>query len=178
LVDLDYKNEYTVKNFTIEVWAMSRNWKSLVDQLLDEAQQAGKFDNLPGEGQPLNLDDDPNTPHEMKLAHKLLKENDLAPEWMMLGKDVDALRERLLENMRKGVRAYRGALADADRSTAPYDNRQRAEATWRRAQEAFRLAAAKLNGELLRYNLKVPPGIPHKTLFNVERELAQLDHTK
>ncbi len=157
---------------------MSRNWKSLVDQLLDEAQQEGKFDNLPGAGAPLKLDDDPNTPHEMKLAHKILKENDLAPEWMMMGKEVDALRERLLENIRKGARAYRGALADADRSNYPYDNRQRAEATWRRAQEAFRLAAAKLNGELLRYNLKLPPGIPHKTLFNLEHELAQILNTK
>jgi DnaJ family protein C protein 28 len=157
---------------------MSTYWKSLVDQLLDEARQEGKFDNLPGQGEPLKLDDDPNTPHEMKLAHKILKENDLAPEWVMLGKEVDALRERLLENMRRGWKAYQGALADADRSTRPYDERQRAEATWRRAQEAYRLAAAKLNGELLRYNLKVPPGVPQKTLFNVERELAQLDHTK
>lgn len=157
---------------------MSRHWKSLVDQLLDEARQAGKFDNLPGEGEPLKLDDDPNTPHDMKLAHKILKENDLAPEWMMLGKEVDALRERLLDNMRKGVRAYQGALADADRSLTPLDSQQRAEATWRRAQEAYRLAAAKLNGELLRYNLKVPPGVPQKTLFNVERELAQLINTK
>lgn len=157
---------------------MSRNWKSLVDQMLDEARQEGKFNNLPGEGEPLKLDDDPNTPHEMKLANKILKENDLAPEWMMLGKEVDALRERLLENMRRGARAYQGALADADRSSAPYDNRQRAEATWLRAQEAWRLAAAKLNGELLRYNLKVPPGIPQKTLFNLEQELAQISRIK
>lgn len=157
---------------------MSRNWKSLVDQLLDDARQEGKFDNLPGAGGPLKLDDDPNTPHDMKLANKILKQNDLAPEWMMLGKDVDALRERLLDNMRKGARAYQGALADADRSAHPYDQRQRAETTWRRAQEAFRLAAARLNGELLRYNLKVPPGIPQKTLFNVERELAQILNIK
>lgn len=157
---------------------MSTYWKSLVDKLLDEARQDGKFDNLPGEGEPLKLDDDPNTPHDMKLAHKILKENDLAPEWMMLGKEVDALRERLLENMRRGAQAYQGALADANRSARPYDDRQRAETTWRRAQEAYRLAAAKLNGELLRYNLKVPPGVPQKTLFNLERELAQLIHTK
>ena len=87
---------------------MPRDWKSLVDQLLDEARDSGTFDNLPGGGRPLKLDDDPYTPDEMKLAHKILKEHDLAPEWIMLGKEVDARRARLLDNMRKGVRAYQG----------------------------------------------------------------------
>jgi hypothetical protein len=80
--------------------------------------------------------------------------------------------------MRKGVRAYQGALADADRSETPFERRQRAETAWQRAQAAYRLAAAKLNGEVLRYNLKVPPGVAQKALFNIERELEQMLNTK
>jgi DnaJ family protein C protein 28 len=153
---------------------MARDWKTLVDRLLDEAHLEGKFDNLPGGGKPLNLYEDPNTPSDLRLAHKILKEHDLAPEWMRLGKDVEAMRERLLENMQKGARAYRGALADAERSDRPFDQRQQAERTWARAKEAYSQAAAKLNGEIARYNLKVPPGINQKALFNLERELARL----
>lgn len=157
---------------------MARDWKSLVDRLLDEAHAEGKFDNLPGGGQPLKLDDNPYTPPDLKLAHKILKDNDLAPEWMLLGKEIDALREKLLENIRKGARAYLGALGDAERSERPLERRQRAETTWRLAQKAYRTAAAKLNGEISRYNLKVPSGIPQKTLFNVEREIERLLNTK
>ena len=153
---------------------MVRNWKSLVDQMLEDARQSGQFDNLPGGGQPLKLDNDPYTPDDMKLAHKILKDHDLAPEWVMLGKDVEALRARLLEDMRKGVRAYRGALADAERSSAPVENRQRAEATWNRARDAYQSTAERLNRDIRRYNLMVPPGIPQKGLFDVTRELDPL----
>ncbi|MBZ0301629.1 MAG: DUF1992 domain-containing protein [Anaerolineae bacterium] len=157
---------------------MPRDWKSIVDQMIDEARAAGQFDHLPNQGGPLKFDDNPYTPSDMKLAHKILKENDLAPDWVMLGKDVDVLRERLLENMRKGLRAYEGALADADRSTTPFERRQRAELTWQRARAAYQTAAAKLNSEIVRYNLKVPPGIMQKGLFNVERELERLGNSK
>ncbi len=157
---------------------MARDWKSLVDRLLDEAHAEGKFNNLPGGGQPLKLDDNPYTPADMKLAHKILKDNDLAPEWILLGKELDTLREQLLENMRKGAQTYQGALGDADRSDMPFERRQKAETTWRLAQKAYRTAAAKLNGEIARYNLKVPQGVPQKVLFNVEREIARLLNTK
>lgn len=153
---------------------MSRDWKSLVEQMLQEAHDSGAFDNLPNAGQPLKLDDDPYTPSDMQLAHKILKDHNFSPEWVMLGKDVDALWERLLDNMGKGVRAYRGAVADAERSDHPADQRQRAETTWKRANEAWGRTAEKLNREILRYNLKVPTGIPQRPLFNVERELERL----
>ncbi|HLV35407.1 MAG TPA: DnaJ family domain-containing protein [Spirillospora sp.] len=157
---------------------MARDWKSIVDQILDEARASGKFDDLPGNGRPLRLDEDPYTPDDLKLAHKILKDHDLAPDWMLLGKDVDALCERLRSNMEKGLRAYQEALADADRSATPFERRQRAEATWRRAKEAFHAAAARLNREILRYNLKVPSGIPQKPLFRVEQELERLANPK
>lgn len=157
---------------------MARDWKSIVDQMIDEARAAGQFDHLPRTGGPLKIDDNPYTPTDMKLAHKILKENDLAPDWVMLGKDIDGLRDRLLENMRQGLRAYEGALADAERSATPFEQRQGAELTWRRAQEAYQTAAGKLNREILTYNLKVPAGITQRGLFNVERELERLRNSK
>lgn len=153
---------------------MARDWKSLVDQMLDSARDAGTFDNLPGNGKPLQLEDDSHIPSEMKLAHKMLKEHDLTPEWIMQGKDIDALRERLLADMRKGWRLFQGAQADADRSNMPLHNRKRNESTWQRTQETYRTTALRLNREIMTYNLKVPPGFPHKALFDVERELQRL----
>ena len=153
---------------------MARDWKSLVDQMLQDAHESGKFENLPNTGQPLKVDDDPHTPSDMKLAHKILKDHDFEPEWIMLGKDVESLRKRLLNNMGRGVRAYRGALADADRSNNTFERRQQAESTLNRAKDVWRQAADRLNREVLRYNLKVPPAIPHKPQFNVERELKRL----
>lgn len=152
---------------------MAGHWDSLIDRLLQEARDSGKFDNLPGQGKPIHIEDDSHTPPDLRLAHKILKDNDLVPEWIMHGKDIDAMHKRLVDNMRKGMRAYRGALADAERS-GDAARQQQAEATWQRACETFQRAADKINSEILSYNLKVPQGIPHKFRFNLEYELKRL----
>jgi hypothetical protein len=157
---------------------MTDRWKSLVDRLLEDANESGVFKNLPGEGQPLVFEDESHIPEDMRMAHRLLKEHDLVPEWIMLAKDIDALRERLVDNMRRGLRAYRGALGDADRSQN-FDRRQQIEIAWRRAQKAYAEQTDKLNREILRYNLKVPPGFPQLAQFDMERELSRLqDNTQ
>ena len=75
---------------------MTQAWSSLVEQCLRRAQAAGKFDNLPGQGQPLPPLEDAHTPPELRLAHSLLRANDLAPEWVTLGQDVKERRARWL----------------------------------------------------------------------------------
>jgi len=55
------------------------DWENHVDRLIREAMKTGAFDNLPGAGKLLNLDDE-LTPEHLRLAYKILKDNDLAPE--------------------------------------------------------------------------------------------------
>ena len=45
----------------------------IAEQRIREAQERGDFANLPGEGEPLNLQDDRNIPEDLRLAHKILK---------------------------------------------------------------------------------------------------------
>jgi hypothetical protein len=45
----------------------------LVEQRLEEAVSRGELSNLPGEGRPLELDDDPLVPEELRLAYRILK---------------------------------------------------------------------------------------------------------
>lgn len=50
---------------------------SLIDQLAEErireAMARGEFDNLPGAGKPLELDDDSMVPPELRAGYRLLK---------------------------------------------------------------------------------------------------------
>ena len=64
------------------------DWGSYIDRQIRKAMEDGEFDNLPGEGKPLNIEEDENTPDAMRLAFKILKDNDLAPAWIMQGKDL------------------------------------------------------------------------------------------
>ena len=51
----------------------------LVEQRLQEAVSRGELDNLPGAGRPLELDDDPLIPEDLRLAYRILKNAGFAP---------------------------------------------------------------------------------------------------
>lgn len=59
----------------------------LVEQRIAEAMAAGEFDDLPGAGKPLELDDDSLVPEELRVAHRILKNAGFLPP------EVEARRE-------------------------------------------------------------------------------------
>jgi hypothetical protein len=51
----------------------------LAEQRIEEAMRDGAFDNLPGAGKPLALDDDALVPEESRVAYRLLKNAGFIP---------------------------------------------------------------------------------------------------
>jgi hypothetical protein len=147
---------------------------SPIDEIIRDAMRRGEFDSLPGAGKPLALEDDTHVPAEMRLAHRILRDNNLAPDWIMIGKEIEADQEAALAAVRLAARLHRGARLDAMRSEQPHLLLEAAESAWQEAQAAFRAAFVKLNQKILRYNLKLPPGFRHKALMNAEAELRAL----
>ena len=45
----------------------------LVEQRIAQAVAEGAFDDLPGQGKPLDLDDAPLVPEELRVAHRILR---------------------------------------------------------------------------------------------------------
>jgi hypothetical protein len=130
--------------------------------MLEEAHRNGDFSNLPGEGKPLKLDD-LNTPEHLRMAYKILRDNDLAPEWMLAGKELEERRALLLHDLRRAGSKYREAARV----------RLNAERTWNRAQMLFRQGAQSYNKQVLSYNLKLPPGITHQAPLDIEGEISR-----
>jgi hypothetical protein len=52
---------------------------SLVERRLEEAAANGEFSNLPGEGRPLELEDDALVPAELRVAYRILKNAGFVP---------------------------------------------------------------------------------------------------
>ena len=48
-------------------------FQTLAEQKIAQAMEEGLFDDLPGQGQPLKLDDDSHIPQEMRMAYRILK---------------------------------------------------------------------------------------------------------
>jgi hypothetical protein len=54
-----------------------------------EAMERGEFDDLPGKGKPLSLeDDDPMVPAELRMAYRMLKNAGMLPPELELHKEV------------------------------------------------------------------------------------------
>ena len=67
----------------------------LVEERIQKAQEEGAFENLPGKGKPLNLDDGSTVPEELRLTFKALKNAHCLPVEMDLPKEIFSLRQLL-----------------------------------------------------------------------------------
>ncbi len=71
----------------------------LIDQLAEtriaEAAARGEFDDLPGAGRPLVLDDDTLVPEALRAAYRLLKNAGFIPPELDLRREITDLRQLL-----------------------------------------------------------------------------------
>lgn len=66
-----------------------------IDEIIQEAMQRGEFDNLSGEGKPLDLSEYFNTPEDVRLTYSILKNANIVPEEASLLKEVAELKQTL-----------------------------------------------------------------------------------
>lgn len=68
---------------------------NLAEQRILEAQRAGAFDNLPGKGKPLELEDWSWVPEDLRISYHVLKNAHVLPPEVELLKDVHILEDLL-----------------------------------------------------------------------------------
>jgi hypothetical protein len=127
--------------------------ESLIDRQLREAAEAGAFDDLPFRGEPLPLDDD-SAAGDWALAHRVLRNANMAPPWIETDKEI-----RTLLAQRDAV------IARAPRSSPLQRPRDRAELT--------RLVGA-VNAAIFRLNHEAPTARQHRRRLDLEQELSAL----
>jgi len=68
---------------------------AVAEERIQEAIRRGDFDGLPGAGKPLELDDDPLVPAEVRAAHRILKNAGLVPVEVLERREIADLEARL-----------------------------------------------------------------------------------
>lgn len=68
----------------------------IADQKIREAMEDGEFDNLPGKGKPLKLENDSHLPQEIRIAHKILKNANCLPPELEIRKEILTIEEMLV----------------------------------------------------------------------------------
>ena len=137
---------------------------SSLDELIRRAIEEGKFSNLPGEGKPLRLDDNPFEDPDWRLAYHVLRSSGFSLPWIE--------RRNAIESELQAARAalhrayvWRQVSIARDGSSAEVD------AGWVRAVDAFRASLTELNKKILAYNLEAPSDRFQLRLLNADREL-------
>ena len=76
------------------------------ERRIRQAQQEGAFDNLPGKGKPLELEDDSAVPAELRMAYKVLRNAGYLPPELADGKEINTILD-LLEHCEEGAEKLR-----------------------------------------------------------------------
>ncbi len=71
---------------------------AIAEQRIREAQTRGEFDDLPGAGAPLELDDDALVPDDLRAAYRVLKNAGFLPPELELHREIREI-EQLLQRV-------------------------------------------------------------------------------
>jgi hypothetical protein len=71
------------------------DYLKIVEKRIKEAQEKGEFDNLPGQGKPLDMTDDRHIPEDLRLAYKILKNADCLPPELEETKEIRQMEDML-----------------------------------------------------------------------------------
>src|SRR5688500_7109249 len=156
-----------------------RGLDRISERHIQEAIDAGEFDNLEGAGQPLKLEDNPFVPEEMRAAFKVLQNSGFAPDWMVLGGEIEADLERLRADADRHFRYLRDELHDL--AGDPYAVK-RLGPELRRLRERHRRTARRhaarieeLNAKIRYFNHTVPIASLLKVSLSLESEMRKYE---
>lgn len=143
------------------------DWTHVVaERKIQEAMEAGEFDNLPGRNKPLDLDADPFTPPHLRAVHRILKNARALPEWLQLEKDIVREQEQIAQGRERTLRAVRVAKNAATRARLA-----------ERLRTEHRERLRTLGTMVLKYSMIAPASAQRPTFVVpvVAREMADLD---
>ncbi len=124
----------------------------IADEYIKHAMQDGAFDNLPGKGQPLKLDENPHEPAEWRTAYGMLRSNGYSLPWLELRKEI----EEAIEVARSDARSAW--------QTGDFE-------FWVKQKVVFQQRIEALNQRIFHYNLQAPSPQFHRQPLDPVREI-------
>lgn len=155
----------------LHLYNRSMDFSRVAERLLAEAREHGVFDNLPRRGR-LNLEDDDLVPEEDRLAVRVLKQNEMLPEWIETDKSIREQISTARTALAHAYQRYRQAMTNA---RSPQE-RHRAEEIWQQARKQFEDTVAQINQAIFEYNLRAPSALVQRLPLRLAEEYARLEN--
>jgi hypothetical protein len=127
-------------------------WTDIVGQRIEQAMHEGAFENLPGNGKPLNLNKNPYVPEDRQMAYKLLENNDLAPGWIRERTSTLSVIEAFRGEIHTAVHTQLAAL----QGTTDHATIDQLRASWTTRLATWRDTIIALNKRIESVNIQQP----------------------
>ncbi len=138
-----------------------------IEEIIRRAMQEGKFDDLPGKGKPLQLDQNPHEDPEWRAAFHVLKSGGFSLPWIESLNEIESNRKRARNKLSQAWMWRQGSNGDQIDS-------QLMESEWRRSVDKFQERIAAINVQIRTYNLAVPNVRFQLPLLNADQEIEQI----
>ena len=153
-------------------------WETYIDAAIAKWIGDGNMSSHPKAGESLDLGEDQYTPEDMRIAYKLMQENNAVPAWMALGFTLRNKHSKIIRKVQQNARDFLSRKREA-LSSGSILRLQEIEKRWDEAQIRLRDEITKYNSELLDYNLQVPSVmdqmIPLNAHILIEQALRQAE---
>ena len=120
-----------------------------VEEIIRRAIEEGKFEELPGKGKPLNLDENPYEDPDWRMAHHVLRNAGFSLPWIETRREIEADLEASRTTLARSWAWRERVLQQSSRPDW-------VEEEWGRAQQVFLDRVIELNKRILSNNLSVP----------------------
>lgn len=149
---------------------MRFQWNDLMEDLIEDGRRRGLFEDLPGKGKPLDLE---NNIYEGSntLANQLMKANDIKPVWLAQRIGVSEKIDELRSDIARAWERYRSVLTHAHGDS----HRQALAVGWDDQCHRWQQSIEKLNKEIETFNLKRPRGQTELLKLRLGDELKRIE---
>jgi len=145
-------------------------WLNVVEQQVAEAIQQGDFENLPGQGKPLDFSDDSLVPDDQRLAYKLLKNNDLTPTWIGERSDI----QTKIDHWRITIQSQFVHYQARWETVKHHEEQSVIQKLWSSSLEQHQAKLQEINSDIRTLNLQQPIVSLEFFHLQMEKELEQL----
>lgn len=151
----------------------------IAERRIQEGIEAGAFDNLEGEGKPLQIEDNPFVPKELRAAFKVLENSGYAPDWMTVAQEIDADLATIRRRADEHFAFLKARLAQI--GSDPYAVKrlrlevERLKSQHRRAATHHSAAIVELNRKIALFNQMVPIASLLRVPLSLELEMEKYE---
>ena len=138
-----------------------------LDEQIKKAIENGAFDDLPGRGKPMDLNENPFENPSWRMANRMLRSSGFSLPWIETRKEIEVDYKEAIGTLKRTWQ-WRTASLDTRKPEAGI------ELEWLRALDEFELQISELNKRIFNYNLEAPLDQFKLRHINLDKVISQI----